>query len=119
MTDDRIDQRPHVGVMMTGDDDPKGPKAFCILIEALPGREEEVVRMLRDIRAFVEDEPATGPWYAVRHSPTRFAIFEVFPDIASRDAHVAGKGRGRQTARRGYSDLERRSRAWAADRQRD
>jgi len=41
--------------------------------------------MLRDIRACVEDESATGPWYAVRHSPTRFAIFEAFPDIAGRD----------------------------------
>ena len=43
------------------------------------------MRMLRDIRACVEDESATGPWYAVRHSPTRFAIFEAFPDIAGRD----------------------------------
>jgi hypothetical protein len=48
--------------------------------------------MLRDIRACVEDEPATGPWSAVRHSPTQFAIFEAFPDIAGRDAHVAGGG---------------------------
>jgi hypothetical protein len=92
MTNDRIDQRPHAGVVMTGDDGAEGPKAFYILIEALPGREEEVVRMLRDICACVEDEPATGPWYAVRHSPTRFAIFEAFPDIAGRDAHVAGGG---------------------------
>jgi len=41
--------------------------------------------MLRDIRACVEDESATGPWYAVRHSPTRFSIFKAFPDIAGRD----------------------------------
>ena len=48
--------------------------------------------MLHDIRACVEDEPASGPWFAVRHSPTQFAIFEAFPDIAGRDAHVAGRG---------------------------
>jgi hypothetical protein len=48
--------------------------------------------LLRDIRACVEHEPATAPWYAVRHSPTRFAIFEAFPDIAGRDAPVAGGG---------------------------
>jgi len=48
--------------------------------------------MLRDIRACVEHEPATGPWYALRHSPTGFAIFEAFPNIAGRDAHVAGAG---------------------------
>jgi hypothetical protein len=89
MTDDRIVERLHAGVVMTGND---GPKAFYILIEVLPGREEEVVQMLRDIRACVEDEPATGPWFAVRHSPTTFAIFEAFPDIAGRDAHVARRG---------------------------
>lgn len=87
-----IVQRPHQGVAMTGSDGADGPKAFYILIDALPGREAEVVQMLRDIRACVEDEPATGPWFAVRHSPTQFAIFEAFPDIAGRDAHVAGGG---------------------------
>jgi hypothetical protein len=92
MTDHSIDHRPHAGVVMTGDDGVEGPKAFYILIEALPGREEEVLRMLRDIHVCVENEPATGPWYAVRHSRTRFAIFEAFPDIAGRDTHVAGRG---------------------------
>lgn len=82
----------HRGVVMTGDDGDDGRKAFYILIEARPGREDEVLQMLRDIRDCVESEPATGPWYAVRHSPTTFAIFEAFPSLAGRDAHVAGGG---------------------------
>ena len=82
----------HRGVMMTGEDRDEGPKAFYILIEARPGQGDEVMQMLRDIRACVEGEPATGPWYAVRHSETTFAIFEAFPSIAGRDAHVAGSG---------------------------
>ena len=82
----------HAGVRMTGDDGADGPKAFYILIEARPGKQDQVVQMLRDIRACVEDEKATGPWFAVRHSPTTFAIFEAFPDIAGRNAHVAGRG---------------------------
>lgn len=86
------DTDEHRGVVMTGEDGEEGRKAFYILIEARPGREDDVVQMLRDIRACVENEPSTGPWYAVRHSPTTFAIFEVFPDIAGRDAHVAGGG---------------------------
>jgi hypothetical protein len=61
VTDNRMAQRPHEGVVMTGRDGVDGPKAFYILIEALPGHEEDVVQMLRDIRACVEDEPATGP----------------------------------------------------------
>jgi quinol monooxygenase YgiN len=77
---------------MTGEDGAEGRKAFYILIEARPGREEEVVQMLRDIRDCVEEEPETGPWFAVRQSRTAFAIFEAFPSIAGRDAHVAGRG---------------------------
>lgn len=84
--------RPHEGVVMTGDDGAEGPKAFVILIEALPGEEEAVQQMLADILACVEEEPATGPWYGVRFSATRFGIFEAFPDIAGRKAHVDGGG---------------------------
>jgi quinol monooxygenase YgiN len=88
---DTIRER-HRGVIMTGTDGVDGPKAFFIEIEALPGKEDDVVQMLRDIRAAVEDEPATGPWFAVRRSATSFAIFEAFPDIAGRQAHVDGAG---------------------------
>ena len=82
----------HAGVIMTGDDGADGPKAFYIQIEALPGKEDEVAQMLADILACVEEEPATGPWYGVRFSTTTFAIFEAFPDIAGRQAHVDGGG---------------------------
>lgn len=98
----------HRGVVMTGEDGEEGPKAFYILVEARPGREDEVLQMLRDIRACVEDEPGTGPWYAVRHSQTTFAIFEAFPGIASRDAHVAGGGGDI------FRDVERMNRLLAA-----
>jgi hypothetical protein len=82
----------HAGVKMTGADGADGPKAFYILIEARPGTEDEVMRMLRDIHACVEGEPTTGPWFAIRHSRTTFAIFKDFPDTAGRNAHVAGRG---------------------------
>ena len=39
-----------------------------------------------------EDEPATGPWYGVRYSQTTFGIFEAFPNLAGRQAHVDGGG---------------------------
>lgn len=82
----------HRGVVMTGRDGDDGTKAFYILIEARPDKTEEVREMLADILACVQDEPATGPWYAVQHSATTFAVFEVFPDLAGRRAHVAGGG---------------------------
>jgi quinol monooxygenase YgiN len=82
----------HSGVLMTGRDGDDGTKAFYILIEARPDKTDEVRAMLSDILDCVQDEPATGPWYAVQHSATTFAIFEVFPDLAGRRAHVAGGG---------------------------
>ena len=88
-----IDDKPrHRGVMMTGEDGADGPKAFYIRLEALPGKEEQVLKMLQDILACVQKEPATGPWYAVRHSQTTFAIFEAFPNLTGRQAHVSGGG---------------------------
>ncbi|MFL1485401.1 hypothetical protein [Marinobacter sp. LN3S78] len=84
--------RPHQGVQVLGEQGDEGRKAFYIHIEALPGMEAEVVRMLEDILHCVEDEPATGPWYAVRYSQTTFGIFEVFPDLSGRQAHVEGGG---------------------------
>ena len=46
------------------------------------------MQTLRDIRACVEDEPATGPWYAVRHSDATFAIFEAFPPTSQAATHM-------------------------------
>lgn len=82
----------HRGVQVLGEQGDEGRKAFFIEIEARPGQEESVVQMLQDIRACVEDEPATGPWFAFRFSKTGFAIFEAFPDLAGRQAHVEGGG---------------------------
>lgn len=87
-----IAARPHRGVEVSGQDGEEGRKAFYIHIEALPGKENEVIRMLEDILGCVQDEPATGPWYAVRYSRSTFGIFEVFPSRAGRQAHVEGGG---------------------------
>lgn len=84
--------QPHRGVEVSGQNGKEGRKAFYIHIEALPGKENKVIRMLQDILGCVREEPATGPWYAVRYSPTAFGIFEVFPDRAGRQAHVEGGG---------------------------
>ncbi len=83
---------PHPGVQVLGEQGSEGRKAFYIHIEALPGKEDEVVQMLRDIRGCVEHEPGTGPWFALRLTATTFGIFEAFPDLAGRQAHVEGGG---------------------------
>tara|TARA_R110001599_G_scaffold283932_3_gene485928 strand:- start:22 stop:444 length:423 start_codon:yes stop_codon:yes gene_type:complete len=83
---------PHRGVQVSGEQGEEGRKAFYIHIEAIPGKEQQVVQMLSDILACVEQEPATGPWYGVRYSQTTFGVFEAFPNLAGRQAHVEGGG---------------------------
>jgi hypothetical protein len=83
---------PHRGVLMTGEDGADGPEAFYIHVETLPGKEEQVEQMLRDILACVQEEPATGPRYGVRYSETTFGIFQAFLNIAGWQAHVDGGG---------------------------
>jgi hypothetical protein len=99
-------------VQVLGDQGAEGRKAFFIEIEARAGQEDAVVQMLRDIRACVEDEPATGPWFAVRFSTTRFGIFEAFPDLAGRQAHVDGGGGDI------FRDIERMNTLWPRARRR-
>ena len=82
----------HRGVQVLGEQGLEGRKGLFIQIEARSGQEEAVVQMLQDIRTCVEAEPATGPWFAVRFSQTSFGIFEAFPDLAGRQAHVEGGG---------------------------
>jgi hypothetical protein len=79
-------------VQVLGRQGEEGRKAFYIHIEARAGRETDVLQMLEDILHCVSDEPATGPWYAVRYSQTTFGIFEVFPNLAGRQAHVDAGG---------------------------
>lgn len=85
-------QARHAGRQVLGEQGEEGRKAFFILLEARPGKEDEVQQVLRDIRVCVEGEPATGPWFGVRFSRTTFGIFEAFPNLAGRQAHVDGGG---------------------------
>ncbi len=66
--------------------------ALHIHLEAKPGKEAGVEKLLQDILACVQQEPATAPWFAVRMNETVFGIFETFPDEAGRQEHLNGKG---------------------------
>jgi quinol monooxygenase YgiN len=61
-----------------------------VLLKAKPGKESDVAAFLESGAAIVEDEPATTAWFAVRLDDSTFAIFDVFPDDAGRDAHLSG-----------------------------
>ena len=67
-------------------------KALHITLEAKPGAERLVERLLEDIRGIVEDEPGTRPWYGTHVGGREYAIFETFPSNAARSRHLSGPG---------------------------
>lgn len=62
-----------------------------VRLEARPGREADVERLLASGLALVEEEPATIAWFAVRLDQSTFGVFDAFPDHAGRLAHLAGR----------------------------
>ena len=65
--------------------------ALLVLLEAKAGQEAELATFLVSALPLVQDEPQTAAWFAIRLGPSRFAIFDTFPDDAGREAHLAGR----------------------------
>ena len=65
-------------------------KALLVRLEALPGKEAELAGFLEGARTIVMDEPGTVAWFAIQMGPSTFGAFDVFPDDAAFDAHLAG-----------------------------
>ena len=65
--------------------------ALLVVLEAKAGQEAELASFLVSALPLVQDEPQTAAWFAVRLGPSRFAIFDTFPDEAGREAHLAGR----------------------------
>lgn len=66
-------------------------KALLVRLEALPGQEADLQSFLEEARSIVMQEQGTVSWFATRMGPSTFGIFDVFPDDAARDAHLAGR----------------------------
>jgi quinol monooxygenase YgiN len=64
---------------------------LLVRLQAKPGKEAEVARLLEGGLQLVQEEPSTLAWFAVRLAPATFAIFDTFPDDASRQAHLGGR----------------------------
>ena len=65
-------------------------RAILALLEAKPGKEQELEAFLKSAQPLAAAEPATTTWYAVKLGPARFGIFDTFPDDAGRQAHLSG-----------------------------
>ena len=90
--DQSRDDPEHPGFVLHGEDNTPGHKAYYIHLEARKGQEGALEKFLADINAGVDQEPLTGPWFALRFSDTTFGIFEAFPDANARHTHDNGPG---------------------------
>ena len=61
------------------------------LLEAKPGKEDDVANLLRGAQALATQEAGTVVWYAFQVGPSTFGIFDAFADDAGRNAHLSGQ----------------------------
>jgi quinol monooxygenase YgiN len=61
------------------------------LLEAKPGKGDELAAFLEAGRALAVVEEGTVTWYAFKISDTRYGIFDTFETDDARDAHLAGQ----------------------------
>ena len=64
--------------------------ALLVRLEAKPGKEDEVAKLLISALPLANAEPATTVWFALKLGPSTFGIFDAFPDESGRQAHLAG-----------------------------
>jgi len=66
-------------------------KALLVTLVAKPGKEKELEQFLNGGLPIVQEEPATIAWFAIRIGPSKFGIFDAFPDENGRQAHLSGR----------------------------
>src|SRR6202453_3358884 len=65
--------------------------AILALLEARPGKEQEVEDFLKSAQPLAVQEAATTTWYAVKLGPSKFGIFDTFQTEEGGTAHVSGE----------------------------
>jgi quinol monooxygenase YgiN len=61
------------------------------LLEAKPGKGEELAKFLEAGRDLAAAEPGTVTWYAFKISDSQYGIFDTFDDDTGRQAHLNGQ----------------------------
>lgn len=64
--------------------------ALFARLEAKPGKENAVAEFLAAGLDLANQERTTPLWFALRLSPSTFAIFDAFADEVGREAHLQG-----------------------------
>jgi quinol monooxygenase YgiN len=62
-----------------------------VRLQAKPGKEVEVAKLLESGLSLVQEEGDTPLWFAVRFDARTFGIFDAFNTEAGRQAHLNGR----------------------------
>ena len=65
-------------------------RGILALLEAKPGKGEELAAFLEQGRALAAAEEGTVTWYAFKVGDTTYGIFDTFQDEEGRQAHLTG-----------------------------
>jgi quinol monooxygenase YgiN len=66
-------------------------RGILALLEAQPGKGDELAQFLEAGRALAAAEQGTVTWYAFKLSETTFGIFDTFETEDARQAHIDGE----------------------------
>ena len=66
-------------------------RGLLALLEAKPGKGEELAAFLVQGRALAVEETGTVTWYAFQLRQTTYGIFDSFNDEEARQAHINGQ----------------------------
>lgn len=66
-------------------------RGLLALLEAKPGKGDDLGEFLRKGRELAAAEAGTVTWYAFRISDTTYGIFDTFASEEGRQAHLTGK----------------------------
>lgn len=66
-------------------------RGLLALLEAKPGRGDELAAFLEQGRALAAEEGGTVTWYAFKISDSTYGIFDSFNDEEGRQAHLNGQ----------------------------
>ncbi len=65
-------------------------RGLLVILEARPGKEEELAAFLTQAQPLAAAEPGTVTWYAFKLSDTTYGIFDTFAGEDGRQAHLNG-----------------------------
>jgi quinol monooxygenase YgiN len=66
-------------------------RGLLALLEAKPGKGDELAAFLEQGRALAAEEAGTVTWYAFKLSDTTYGIFDTFEGEDGRQAHLNGQ----------------------------